>query len=176
MELGTLTQVDGDRWAIHYTRRLPHPIEKVWRAITEPEHLARWFPSTIDGERAAGARLEFHFDEQTTLDGEMLAFEPPHLMELRWGEDVLRFTLRSEGDETVLELTDTTPEIGKTARDGAGWHECLELLTTAVDGSDPGFPLGEVWTAVHPRYEAAFGPAASTIGPPDGKDPRVDQG
>ena len=67
----------------------------------------------------------------------MLAFEPPHLMELRWGDDVLRFTLRADGDGTVLELTDTTPELGKTARDGAGWHECLELLAATVDGERP---------------------------------------
>lgn len=170
MELGTLTAADDGRWNLRFTRHLPHPIEKVWRAITEPEHLARWFPSTIDGERTPGAPLTFRFDEDTELEGEMLAFEPPHRMELRWGDDVLRFELRSEGDGTVLELTDTTPEQGKAARDGAGWHECLELLAAAVAGRGPAFALGDVWKDVHPRYEAAFGPAASTIGPPDGAE------
>jgi hypothetical protein len=29
MELGTLSQVGDDRWAIHYSRHLAHPIDKV---------------------------------------------------------------------------------------------------------------------------------------------------
>jgi uncharacterized protein YndB with AHSA1/START domain len=167
MRLGTLTQVGDDRWAIHFTRTLEHPIEKVWRAITEPEHLAAWFPSSVDGDRRAGAPLEFRFDEETVLDGEMIAFEPPHLMEMRWGDDVLRFELRSEGSRTVLELTDTTPEQGKTARDAAGWHEKLDQLIHHVDGNSPEEQL-VAWRRLNPQYQAEFGPEASTIGPPEG--------
>jgi uncharacterized protein YndB with AHSA1/START domain len=168
MELGTLAQVGDDRWAIRFARRLDHPIGKVWRALTEPEHLAAWFPSTIDGERRAGAPLSFRFDEDTVLAGEMLAYEPPHLLELRWGDDVLRFELREDGAATILELTDTTPEQGKGARDAAGWHECLARLAGALDGGAPLAP-DAAWREVHPRYQAAFGPAASTIGPPEGQ-------
>jgi uncharacterized protein YndB with AHSA1/START domain len=173
MDLGTLTQVDDDRWAIRFTRHLPHPIEKVWRAISEPEHLAQWFPSTIDGEREAGAALRFHFDEHTELAGEMVTFDPPHRMELWWGDDLLRFDLRAEGDGTVLELTDTTPELGKAARDAAGWHECLERLRCATDGEAPP-PEGQIWREVSPRYQELFGPEASTIGPPEGHPVTLD--
>ena len=35
------------------------PREKVWRAVTEPEHLAAWYPQEIVGERRAGAPLRF---------------------------------------------------------------------------------------------------------------------
>jgi uncharacterized protein YndB with AHSA1/START domain len=170
MELGTLAPAGDGRWAIHFTRRLAHPVDKVWRAITEPEHLARWFPSTIDGDRAAGAALHFRFDEHLDLAGEMLAYEPPHLMELRWGDDVLRFELRAEGDGTILELTDTTAERGKAARDAAGWHECLDRLGYAVILEPHPFELGSVWREVSPRYQAAFGPEASTVGPPEDHD------
>jgi len=41
--LGTLAR-HGDRWTLTFTRRLAHPREKVWRAVTEPEHLAMWYP------------------------------------------------------------------------------------------------------------------------------------
>ena len=54
-ELGTLDR-DGERFVLTFRRRLAHPPERVWRALTEPEHLEHWFPTTIDGERAAGAR------------------------------------------------------------------------------------------------------------------------
>jgi Activator of Hsp90 ATPase homolog 1-like protein len=49
----------GGRWRLRFTRRLPHPPEKVWRALTEPEHLSAWFPTDIHGERASGAILRF---------------------------------------------------------------------------------------------------------------------
>jgi hypothetical protein len=38
-DLGTLTR-QGDRCILRFARRLAHPREKVWRAVTEPEHLA----------------------------------------------------------------------------------------------------------------------------------------
>src|SRR5438874_2545629 len=53
MREGQLEQ-GGGRWRVRFTRRLGHPPEKVWRALTEPAHLATWFPTTIEGDRADG--------------------------------------------------------------------------------------------------------------------------
>jgi uncharacterized protein YndB with AHSA1/START domain len=167
-DYGQLERRDG-RLLLHFTRRLPHPPQKVWRALTEPEHLAAWFPTTIDGERAAGAKLHFrHRDhEAPPIDGEMLAFDPPSLMELRWGEDILRFELEPEGDGTVLALTNTFDEFGKAARDGAGWHACLDQLEYEVGGQTPPGSPADRWRQVHDAYIERFGPEASTIGPPE---------
>src|SRR5437899_12989582 len=92
---GTVQQLDDGRWQLCFTRTLPHPPEKVWRAVTEPEHLAHWFPTTIEGERAAGAPLRFSFRDNwlEPFDGEMLAYEPPRLVEFTWGPAVLRIEL-----------------------------------------------------------------------------------
>jgi hypothetical protein len=70
-------------------------------------------------------------------------------------------------------MTDTFGELGKAARDGAGWHECLERLAADLDGSPPR-PWGERWREVHPRYVTHLGPDASTIGPPPGTEPPAD--
>ena len=67
----------------------------------------------------------------------MLAFEPPSLMELRWGPDIVRLELRPTATGTELTLLDTLDERGKAARDGAGWHTCLNGLEAALSG-DPG--------------------------------------
>lgn len=166
---GTLEQIDDGRWQVRFTRQLPHPIEKVWRAVTEPEHLAAWFPCTIDGERRAGAPLTFRFEEgMEPMQGEMVEFDPPRCMALMWGGDLLRLELRSVADGTELLLTDTLEELGKAARDAAGWHECLERLRHAVAGEPVPFALGDVWKDVHPTYQERFGPEASTLGPPAG--------
>jgi uncharacterized protein YndB with AHSA1/START domain len=166
--LGTLDKIDG-RWQLRFTRRLKHPPAKVWRALTEPEHLSAWFPTAIEGERAAGARLRFVFpnDEAPPTDGEMVAYEPPSLLEFRWGEELLRFELRPDGDGSVLTFVNTFDELGKAARDAAGWHTCLDLLERELDGERPPWAPGERWKEVHPSYVERFGPEAATIGPPD---------
>jgi len=96
-DLGELER-NEDTVLLRFTRRLAHPPEKVWRALVEPAHLAVWFPTTIDGERAPGARLRFrHRDDLAEpFDGQMLAFEPSSLLELQWGGDVLRFELEAD--------------------------------------------------------------------------------
>jgi uncharacterized protein YndB with AHSA1/START domain len=167
---GTLDQLDDGRYRLRFTRMLPHPVEKVWRAITEPEHLAHWFPTTVEGERIAGAPLRFSFSggEAPPFDGEMLAYDPPSVMELRWGEDVLRLELRAVAPGTELTLLDALGARGKAARDGAGWHVCLDSLEAELAGDSGAGERMAAWSEVHPHYVESFGPEAATIGPPEG--------
>jgi uncharacterized protein YndB with AHSA1/START domain len=167
---GTLEHLDDGRWQLRFTRMLRHPPEAVWRAITEPEHLAHWFPTTIEGERVTGAPLRFSFPggEAPPFDGEMIACEPPSLMELRWGPDIVRLELRATPDGTELTLLDTLDERGKAARDGAGWHTCLDRLTADLDGEERSGNAMNTWNDVHPHYVENFGREAATIGPPEG--------
>src|SRR3979411_1143086 len=111
---GNLDHLGDGRGQLRFTRTLQHPPEKVWKAITEPEHLAHWFPTTIEGERAAGAPLRFSFPdgEWPPFEGGMVGAEPPSVMELRWGPDVLRLELRATTAGTELTLLDTLEERG----------------------------------------------------------------
>lgn len=163
---GQLVPIDG-RWQLRFTRTLPHPPEKVWRALTEPEDLAAWFPTTIEGKRAAGAALRFVFPhgEGPTLTGEIITYEPPTLLEYRWGEDTLRFEVRADGEGSVLTFLNTFGPLGRAARDAAGWHVCLDLLGNHLTGEDRD-PRSVQWEPVHTRYVERFGPDAATIGPP----------
>jgi uncharacterized protein YndB with AHSA1/START domain len=167
---GTIEQREDGRWQLRFTRILRHPLEQVWQAITEPEHLAHWFPTTIEGERAAGAPLRFSFTggQAPPLEGEMIAYEPPSLMELRWGTDILRLELRPAAEGTKLTLLDTLDERGKAARDGAGWHVCLDWLADHLRGEPTDRGSTQGWKAVHPHYVESFGAEATTIGPPEG--------
>jgi uncharacterized protein YndB with AHSA1/START domain len=164
-DLGTLSR-SGDRWTLTFTRRLAHPPEKVWRAVTDPEQMASWFPDRMEGERRAGATLRFVTAPGDAFDGELLVFDPPTVMELLWGVDRLRIELAPDGDGTMLTLTDTFGELGKAARDAAGWHECLDRLVASLDGASPG-EWGARFGEVHPRYIERLGPEAATIGPPE---------
>jgi len=165
---GTVEQLADGRWQLRFTRVLPHPQTRVWRAITEPEQLARWFPTTIEGDRRPGAPLRFSFvpEDVPPMDGEMLAFEPESVMEIQWGPDVVRIELRPVDGGTELTLLDTLEERGKAARDGAGWHVCLDSLEAALSGESDTRLHMEGWSRVHPHYVESFGPQASTIGHP----------
>lgn len=165
---GTLHTEDG-RAVVRYVRRLGHSREAVWHALTEDEHLAAWFPTTIDGERAPGAALTFRFTDLDVpaMTGTIHRCDSPSILEFTWGEDILRFELEPDGDaRTVLTLTVTMSEFGKAARDATGWHVCLDNLSTELAG-DQGSEDGERWREVNKVYVAQFGPEASTLGPPE---------
>ncbi len=164
---GTLEDLGG-RWRLRFTRELAHPPAKVWRAITEPEHLAAWFPQRISGDWAAGSKLTFSSPEGRGPDfyGEVLTAEAPSVLEFTWGTDVIRLELAPAPAGCTLTLLDTFGELGKAARDAAGWDVCLEYLASHLDGGAP-VPPGR-WAELHPGYVEAFGPEAATIGPPPG--------
>src|SRR4051812_45873804 len=106
MKDGELLSVGG-RYELRFTRSLAHPVSKVWQAITTPSGLAAWFPFDIEGDRAAGAPLRFVFREGEAEDfyGEMVAFEPESVMELRWQDDEsLRLELAPRGSGCELTL------------------------------------------------------------------------
>lgn len=156
--LGEVLRRDGGRTGLRYERRLAHPTERVWRAITESEHLRHWFPADIVGERRAGARVSMPFWPESVehgaaeleaagidldnavLPGEIRAWEPPRLFELVWGgggadSELLRFELEPVGDGTRLVFTTWLGEPGPAghAGTGAGYHVCLDELEELLD-------------------------------------------
>jgi uncharacterized protein YndB with AHSA1/START domain len=163
---GKLEQA-GEQWRLRFVRELAHAPQTVWRAITEREHTEVWFPHTIVGEWVIGGELRFE-SEHGDFGGEVLAYEPPRLLEFRWGPDTIRLEVSPAArGGCTLTLLDTFEEIGKAARDGAGWHTCLDRLEAELDGSPASDALRERWREVHPGYIEAFGPEASSIGPPE---------
>ena len=164
---GALTRF-GERWTLRYRRELGHPPERVWSALTEPEQLRPWFPTGIVGDWSVGAHLDFPFHGSVfpTMQGTVLQVREPRVLEYVWGPDTLLFRLEAGGRGAFLEFLVSLEQLGKAARDGAGWHEALDLLETCLDG-DEHWPLGQRWPELAPMYAAAFGPAASAIGPPE---------
>ncbi len=157
-----------DHTRLRFTRPLAHHPDKVWRAITEKEHLATWFPQEIVGEWAVGSQLQFVSQMVPAFTGEVLAYDPPSLLEFRWGTDVIRLEVEPTETGCTLTLTDTFTEVGKAARDAAGWHVCLDALEHDLAGTTPPWTTMDRWGDVHPAYVESFPPEAATLGPPPG--------
>src|SRR5829696_6536969 len=125
-QLGQLERIGG-RWRLRFQRTLRHPPERVWRALTDDDDLAAWFPTRVEGQRARGAKLRFVFpDDQPGGEGEITVWEPPSVLEFRWEADTFRFEVSPTADGCTLAMSQVFDEVGKAARDGAGWSVCLD--------------------------------------------------
>ena len=155
---GKLIEIGADRVGVRFERLLAHPPERVWRAITEPEELAAWFPDTIEGEFAPGAEVKFPKFVEMGLPatGTVTDFDPPRLLAFSWGTSVLRFELEPDGDGTRLVFMDSLPR-AESAKNAAGWQVCLENLEALLAGEEPGEPGGDHWSELHEAYADRWG-------------------
>jgi uncharacterized protein YndB with AHSA1/START domain len=158
---GTLHPAGNGRSTLRFERDLRHPIERVWRAITDPAELNTWFPSRVGlSELNVGARLHFVFEAEQVppLDGEITELEPPRVLAFTWGVDQLRFELEPAAAGCTLVFTCTFTDDGvKAARDGAGWHVCLEVLEAHLQGRSVAWQPNDRWQELHPAYVAQLG-------------------
>src|SRR5437762_3027124 len=49
---GAEVRKEGEKWTLVLVRELSHPPARVWKALTEPEHLREWAP--FDSDRNLG--------------------------------------------------------------------------------------------------------------------------
>lgn len=162
-----------NRPALRFERRLSHPVDAVWRAITAPDELAHWFPSQVElDDLRAGAEITFKFEHMpldlpTTMTGRVTDLDPPRLFAFYWGEDHLRFELEPlEGEDgCMLRLTVLLDARDKAARDGAGWHVCLDRLEQLLAGDDGAAATGasDDWRGLYEEYQRRGAPAGAPI-------------
>ena len=171
----TLEQ-DGPRYTLLVERRLAHPPEKVWRVLIERELLKQWFPCDVEGEWRVGAELRFVFLHgegeglsEEELRGEVLAVDPPRLLEFRWGAHLLKYELTPDGSGCGFYLSESFEDPSWGARNAAGWEMCLENLDLLLEGGALVKFAADVWRAKFKLYVEKF---TATFGPQ--QDPAED--
>jgi uncharacterized protein YndB with AHSA1/START domain len=165
---------DRERPTLHFERRLDHPAEAVWRAITQPSELEHWFPSKVEVDLRVGGPMRFEFehmplDAPITMSGRVTDFDPPRLFAFYWGEDHLRFELEpvDDGRACVLRLTVGLEATDKAARDAAGWHQCLDALERTVAGQPIERPHdSEAWQEYYAEYTRRGFPTGAEVPDP----------
>lgn len=132
-----------DERALRFERRLGHAPEKVWRAITEPEQLSRWYPFTVaEIDPQLGGVIRFRDEEGTESRAEITEFLPPKVFAFQeydeqTGAHGLHFELEPDGEGCRLTFTHTfTDAFADTIwaeHAETGWVHCLDALTRALD-------------------------------------------
>ncbi|UCI09032.1 SRPBCC family protein [Mesorhizobium sp. B1-1-8] len=77
-------------------REIPHPPEKIWRALTQPHLIEEWLMKS-DFKPEVGHRFNLRGDWGGVLDCEVLAIEPNRMLSYTWNHvhDDKTFNLRS---------------------------------------------------------------------------------
>ncbi len=165
-------QLIDDRPTLRFERRIAHPVQDVWRAVTEPAELARWFPCEVQVDLRLGGRMTFVFAQMTlpdgasTLLGEVTELDPPRRFSFTWGEDQLHFALEpiDDGTACLLRFTVELDSADKAARDGAGWHGCLDGLEQLLDGEEDPRPYdSDAWRGHYEEYKRRGFPATAAL-------------
>ena len=129
------------------TRRLLAPPGRVFRAWSDPEELARWFPEQVEGGLAVGARATLVWPTQRVW-WDVLEAETPRRFSFRWPwlpNDGLvttaTITITPVGYGSRVELEDgpfpiDRPEgLNAWAEALEGWSEALAQLRAHLDFS-----------------------------------------
>ena len=87
-------------------REMPHPPEKLWRALTQPHLIAEWLMQN-DFAPVADHRFSFRAD-WGSVDCRVLAIEPNRTLSYTWAamglESIVTFTLTPMGTGTHLRM------------------------------------------------------------------------
>lgn len=163
---GARVHKEGDAWTLVLVRDLSHPPAKVWKAITEPEHLRQWAP--FDSDRPLGAVGTAQLSTvgaptPMVSETQIKRADAPKLLEYTWGGQNLRWELEplgSNGTRLTLWHNIHRPFISMGA---AGWHICFDVMERFLADQ----PIGRIvgadalkfggWQRLNAEYAQQFG-------------------
>jgi uncharacterized protein YndB with AHSA1/START domain len=149
---GTLEKIDG-RPALRFERKLAHSIERVWRAVSVPAELERWFPAAVDWTPAVGETFEA---AGQTL--EVTEVDPPRRLAWTYAGQHHSFDLTAEGDGCRLIFTHVIDDLDAAAQTATGWETYFWRLGPHLDGQFISEEVAhEPWEELHEHYAQRFG-------------------
>jgi uncharacterized protein YndB with AHSA1/START domain len=123
----------------------PHPPERVWRALVDPDELAVWLmPTDFAPEVGREFSLETGSDEIGTVHGEVLEIDEPRRLRCRWsgvfGDTEVLFELFPEAEGTRLRVRHDGWDEPSAERAGfdEGWKQKLEETLPQLLGRTDG--------------------------------------
>jgi len=128
-----MTDTSTQTLSVVVERELPHPPDKVWRALTQPQLLEEWLMKS-DFKPVVGHRFRFRAD-WGAVDCRVLAVEPGKTLSYTWAayglETVVTWTLTPASGGTDLRMEQSgfrpdQPQYYEGAK--GGWQRFLAAL------------------------------------------------
>jgi uncharacterized protein YndB with AHSA1/START domain len=141
-----MTNTATETRSVVVEREIPHPPEKIWRALTQPHLIEEWLMKN-DFKPVAGHRFNLRKDPQPdvsiVVDCQVTAIEPNKTLSYTWAamglESVVTWTLTPTGTGTHLRMEQTgfRPD-QQRAYQGAkyGWQQYLADLEQVLGRED----------------------------------------
>ncbi len=136
-----MTDTSAETLSVVLEREIPHPPEKIWRALTQPHLIAEWlmkndFKAQVDHRFSLTA-------EWGSVDCQVLEVEPNRTLAYTWGDSRLKsivtWTLSPKGAGTHLRMEQTgfrpdQPRYFQGAQ--AGWPRFFDNLEQVLARAD----------------------------------------
>jgi uncharacterized protein YndB with AHSA1/START domain len=136
-----MSNATAERLSVVVERELPHPPEKVWRALTTPHLIEDWLMKT-DFQPRLDHRFSFRAD-WGAVDCQVTALEPNRTLAYTWAahglESVVTWTLTPTGAGTSLRMEQSgfRPDQQQAFHGArAGWPRFLDALEQRLARAD----------------------------------------
>jgi len=157
---GAQVRKDGEKWTLILARELRHSPEKVWQALTDPEHLREWAPFEADGSLGTvGTTVKLTWvGRPQVIETRVTRADAPKVLEY----NDMRWELEPFAGGTRLTLS---TNIGRRfiSMGAAGWHICFDVLDRLLSGTPIGRLAGpeamkfDGWQRLNAEYAKQFG-------------------
>lgn len=125
------------------------PLERVWRAINEPDELVRWFPDKIaEVDPRPGGAIRIEWQDGEFDDGTVDVVEEPSRFAFRWhgagfgsAETLVEFTLETVEGGTRVVVESGSSKVREQKRSSAwqdndeGWAKELGELKAYLEAA-----------------------------------------
>jgi uncharacterized protein YndB with AHSA1/START domain len=129
------------RVVLRYERVLRHPIADVWRAITDPDEIDRWWGTKPEIDLRVGGEYVSHHATGDRVVDRIVRLEPPRLLEHTFWQHVnpdarVTYELSPVADGTRLVLTHALTEQDlRIAAEALAWQgDPYDLLSRTAAG------------------------------------------
>ena len=144
--------IEEEYGTLKYERRLSHPRETVWKAITDQKEIFRWLPDykgTLDGYNGGTIDL-VNTVSGSHVTGDILVSDLHRVFEYEWRislnqmfprgepESIIRWELKQDGDsDTFLTVTHSRLTKSTALILAPGWHAYLDRLEAILNNQVP---------------------------------------
>ncbi len=146
--------VDEASFTVRRSIRINAPVEKVWQAVTQPEHISRWFGRTVLDGVGVGAAGTMTFPDYGSIPLRVEEWDELRRVAYRWNNDdalgelpdgvqekgstVFTFTLDETDGATQLTVVEsgfenTSAPLENLESHRTGWDEELDKLVRLLE-------------------------------------------